>query len=338
MFLVHTSSTHAPLLARAVVSACRGDGWLSALQPQLMHTLFNLVLQQNLNIDKLEPVTRSEVAATLSSHEERMELIQLMCAMEILCPEVPESMEAEVEGWAEALDVEEPSLLFLRDLALGQAAQAQHDFYRLNWIGDLDHRHPEFAEVLQRLGEPARANTLEDDDVVFEKWQALETFPVGSLGRCLAEFYKVRKFTWPGRIGSANEAVAQHDWIHLVADYGTTPLGEIEVTSFQASCSESPGATLGVIGALGLFESGAFVGSHITSPQINRGLSLPGGMERMAEAILRGKACNTDLLDFDFFRVADQPIEKLRASLGIPAKSNAVSNWDPYGAMRLPEN
>lgn len=92
-----------------------------------MHTLFNLVLQQDLNIDKLEPVTRSEVAATLSSHEERMELIQLMCAMEILCPKVPESMEAEVEGWAEALGVEEPSLLFLRDLALGQAAQAQHE-------------------------------------------------------------------------------------------------------------------------------------------------------------------------------------------------------------------
>ena len=336
MFLVHTSSLHAPLLARAVVSACRGDGWQSTLQPQLMHTLFNLVLQQSLNIDRLEPITRSEVAATLPSHEERMELIQLMCAMEILCPTVPESMEAEVEAWAEALGVEEPSLLFLRDLALGQAAQAQHDFYRLNWIGDLDHHHPGFTELLERLGEPARATTLEDDDVVFEKYQALKTLPTGSLGRCLAEFYQLRDFTWPGRIGSANEAVAQHDWIHLLADYGTTPLGEIEITSFQASCSESPGATLGVIGALGLFESGAFVGSHISSPQINQGLSLPGGMERMAEAILRGKACNADLLEVDFFAVADQAIETVRTGFGIPPKSNAVLKWDPYGALRLP--
>ena len=48
-----------------------------------MHTLFNLVLEQDLDFSKLEPVTRAEVAATLSSHEERLELIQLMCAMEI---------------------------------------------------------------------------------------------------------------------------------------------------------------------------------------------------------------------------------------------------------------
>jgi hypothetical protein len=33
-------------------------------------------------------------------------------------------MEAEVEDWAEALDVEEPSLLFLRDLALREAWSA----------------------------------------------------------------------------------------------------------------------------------------------------------------------------------------------------------------------
>jgi hypothetical protein len=117
-----------------------------------------------------------------------------------------------------------------------------------------------------------------------------------------------------------------------MADYGTTPLGEIEVLSFQASSSRSPGATLGVIGALGLFESGAFVGSHITAPQYHQGLSMPGGLERMAEAILRGKACNTDLLDVDFFSLADQPIDKVRADFGIPPKSEAVSQWDPSGA------
>ena len=71
-----------------------------------------------------------------------------MCAMEILCDEVPEALEAmevEVKDWDEALGVVGPSLLFLRDLALGQSAQAQNDFYRLNWIGDLDHRQWEFA-------------------------------------------------------------------------------------------------------------------------------------------------------------------------------------------------
>jgi hypothetical protein len=332
MFLVHTSSAHALLLARAVVSACRGDGWQTSLQPQLLHTLFNLVLKQDLDIDRLDPVSRTEVAAILSSPEERLELIQLMCVMEILCSEIPEAMEAEVEAWAEALDVEEPALLFLRDLALGQAAQAQHDFYRLNWIGDLDHRQPEFAAVLERHGEPARATTLEDDNDIYKKWSALEDCLSGSLGRCVAEFYKARNFGWPGRIGSANEAVAQHDWIHVLGDYGTTPLGEIEVVSFQASCSRSPGATLGVVGALGLFESGVFGGSHLAEQVVHQGLSKPGGMERMADAILRGKACNADLLSVDFFPLAEKSLEKVRAEFGIPPKSEPVSQWDPAGA------
>ena len=160
MFLVHTAQIHAQLLARAVIAACRGDGWQTDLQPQLLHNLLNLVLQQDLDIERLEPASRAEVTAALTSQEERLELIQLMCAMEILCNPVPAAMEAEVEDWAEALDVEEPTLLFLRDLALGQVAQAQHDFYRLNWIGDLDHRQPEFAALLERWGEPARATRM----------------------------------------------------------------------------------------------------------------------------------------------------------------------------------
>jgi hypothetical protein len=44
MFLVHTSRDHAPILARAVVGACRLDGWASTVQPQLLHTLFILEL------------------------------------------------------------------------------------------------------------------------------------------------------------------------------------------------------------------------------------------------------------------------------------------------------
>ena len=322
-------------MARAVIAACRGDGWQTNLQPQLLHNLLNLVLQQELDIEHLKPASRADVIATLTSQEERVELIQLMCAMEILCNPVPRAMEAEVENWAEALDVEEPTLVFLRDLALGQVAQAQHDFYRLNWIGDLDHRQPEFAALLERWGEPSRATTLEDNDTIFEKWSALEKCQTGTLGRCVADFYRARGFGWPGRTGSANEAVAQHDWIHVIADYGTTPLGEIEVVSFQASCSQFPGATLGVIGALGLFESGVFDGSHLAERVEKQGLSLPGGMERMADAILRGKACNTDFLSVNFFPMADQPIDKVRAKFAIRPKSDTVLAFDPDGISHV---
>ena len=39
MFLIHTAPEHAEIVARAVVSACRLEGWQSPVQPKLLHTL-----------------------------------------------------------------------------------------------------------------------------------------------------------------------------------------------------------------------------------------------------------------------------------------------------------
>jgi len=113
----------------------------------------------------------------------------------------------------------------------------------------------------------------------------------------------MRGFKVPGQLGSVNAAVAQHDWEHVLADYGTTPMGEIEVISFQTSTTRTPGAMLGLVGVLALFESGLMPASH--------NLSAPGGVERMAEAVARGAACNSDLLlDVDFFQHATSPSRK----------------------------
>lgn len=336
MFLVHTAPVHAQIVARAVVAACRGKGWRSPLQPRLLHALFNDLLDQDLDFEALAPLGPSEVKAALRSSEERSELIQLMCAIEILCNPVPEEMEESVAGWASALDVEERSLVFLRDVARGELAKSAQDMYRLNWIGDLDRRNPHFQALLDHAGQAAYAMTTEENPEEVARWTALAACPDGSIGRQLSAFYRMRGFVLPGMLGSVNEAVAQHDWIHLLADYGTTPLGEIEVLSFQASCTRTPGALLGLLAGLALFESGAWAASPITKAYPGEGLSRPGGIERMAEAISRGKACNTDLLlDVDFFQIANEPLEELRSRFGIPPKSARVRELDPYGALKL---
>jgi hypothetical protein len=336
VFLVHTAPEHAELVARAVVAACRGRGWHSPLQPRLLHTLFNRLLERDLDFETLAPLESREVARALRSSEERSELIQLMCAIEILCNPVPVEMEESVAGWANALAVEERSLVFLRDLARGEIAKSIQDMYRLNWIGDLDRRNPDFQALLERTGPAAYALTTEQDPELTARWAALDACPAGSIGRQLCEFYRMRGFKLPGQLGAANEAVAQHDWIHLLADYGTTPLGEIEVVSFQTTCSRTPGAPLGLLAALALFESGAWAAGLITKAYPGEGLSRPGGIERMAEAISRGKACNTDLLlDVDFFPIANEPLEELRSRFGIPPKSARVRELDPYGALKL---
>jgi hypothetical protein len=52
MFLIHTRPEHAETVARAVVGACRLEGWQSPVQPQLLHTLFNRLLGQELDSQK----------------------------------------------------------------------------------------------------------------------------------------------------------------------------------------------------------------------------------------------------------------------------------------------
>lgn len=337
MFLIHTAPEHAEFVARAVVAACRDGGWSSPVQPRLLRTLFNHLLGRDFDFDTLPPLAIGDVAAVLVSPEERSELVQLMCAIEVLCERVPKRMEESIAEWAKALEVEERSLLYLRDLARGEVARSIHDFYRLNWIGDLDRLRPGFAATLERAGDPAYAQTVEEDPDLAGRWRALAECPTASIGRYLYEFYDKRGFKFPGQLGAANESVARHDWIHLLSDYGTTPLGEIEVVSFQTSCTRTPGALLGLLGALALFESGAMAAGLVTRAYPGEGLSLPGGNERMAEAISRGAACNTDLLlDVDFFALASEPLETLRSRFGIPPKSARVLELDPHGALELP--
>src|SRR5262249_401186 len=136
---------------------------------------------------------------------------------------------------------------------------------------------------------------------------------------------------------AVNAALAQHDWLHVLGDYGTTPLGEIEVLSFQTAATRTPGAVLSLVGVLALFESGLMPKSLVVKDQPRNALAAPGAIDRMADAIARGNACRTDLLlDVDFFKYAAEPLESLRSRFGVPPKSQATLARDPFGAMKLP--
>jgi hypothetical protein len=337
MFLVHTPPEHAEVVARAVVGACRLDGWTTPVHSRLLHTLFNRLLGQDLDFERLSPLEPPDVAKVLGAPAERDELIQLMVVMEVLSNPLPRRLEESVARWAAALHVHERALTYVRELARGEMAKAVHDFYRLNWIGDLDRRSPEFRALLRRAGDKAYALTTEVDEAEAARWQRVGADPAGSLGRSLWDFYAARGFKFPGQAGAVNAAVAQHDWLHVLGDYGTTPLGEIEVLSFQAAATRTPGAMLGLVGAIALFDSGLMPASLIVRDQAVHALSTPGATDRMADAVVRGRACRADLLiDVDFFTHAGEPLESVRTRFGIPPKSPTILALDPFGATRLP--
>ena len=319
MFLIHTTAEQAPLLAAAAVSACRLEGaWASPLQPQLLELLVQRLLGVQLDLEALAPATPEQLAVELPQPQQRRELIELLVLLEMVCRPIPAALQASVDRWAAALAVEDRTLLLARDLTRESQARATADFYRLNWIGEGDDQQdPHFQALLEHYGTSAYALTLEADPQEARRWQALEHCPPGSLGRGLWDFYQQRGFRLPGEPGGGNAALAHHDWVHLVAGYDTTPMGELEVTAFMAAASASPGAMLGFLGAVSIYETG-LLQSVVLNQEYGHTLSDPAGRERVAAAIERGARCAVDpLLGVDYFDLADQPLATVRAAWGL---------------------
>ena len=98
MFLVHNKPQQAPLLAAAIVGACRLEGgWPTPLQPQLLEVLFEGLLGYKADFHTLAPVSAEAVAAALTSPQQRHELVELMVLMELLCRPIPAPLRESVE-------------------------------------------------------------------------------------------------------------------------------------------------------------------------------------------------------------------------------------------------
>jgi hypothetical protein len=326
VFLIHTSPERAPLLVAAATAACRlPEGWSSPLQPQLLQLLVEQLLGVPVDLTQVPPMEPGPVCEALPDPEQRRELVELMVLLEMVCRPIPKRLQASVERWAMALGVDDRVLLLARDLTSHAQARATADFYRLNWIGDgEDQRDRHFQALLARYGTPAYALTLEPDPQERQRWAALEQCPPASLGRGLWDFYQQRGFRLPGEVGAANAALAHHDWVHLVAGYDTTPIGELEVTAFMAAASRSPGAMLGFLGAVSIYETG-LLRSVVLQQAYPQTLADPAARQRLADAIRRGNRCRVDpLLEVDYFGQAHAPLAQVRASWGLdPAPAPA---------------
>ena len=66
------------------------------------------------------------------------------------------------------------------------------------------------------------------------RYQALEQYPSGSLGRSYSEYCRKNGFPLPGEKGGAAEQVLFHDCAHVLSGYGTTPDEEVQVACFSA--------------------------------------------------------------------------------------------------------
>jgi hypothetical protein len=180
------------------------------------------------------------------------------------------------------------------------------------------------------------------DPALAEQWEALRDLPDGTLGREVAKFYDARGFVFPGRPGSAPPLLAQHDWVHVLAGYGSTVESELEVFTFISRANDDPRAFSLLAMVISLFETG-YLARGAGLFEYDRGhLSHEGMAVRVADAMRRGALVaghsgSTDLLMHDWFADAHRSLDDVRAELGVVAKSEraievgSVGPWEPGG-------
>jgi hypothetical protein len=117
--------------------------------------------------------------------------------------------------------------------------------------------------------------------------------------------------------------------VHVLADYGTTIEGELEVFAFVGRADPDPKGFAWLATMVGLFETGYIHQQGFFEANVrDRHLDNPGMTERLADAIRRGKvvseAFGRDLFHVDYHELADRSIDDIREMLCMPAKDDAA--------------
>ncbi len=153
------------------------------------------------------------------------------------------------------------------------------------------------------------------------------------------DFYQARGFHFPGEDGSAPPVLAQHDWVHVLADYGSTVESELEVFSFISRASHDPMAFTLLAMAIKLFQTGELQSAAGIFQADAGHLAASGMPERLGDAFRRGAMTvgEPEFLATDWWSFADKPIEAVREHFNVVPKSEtataagSVGPWEPGG-------
>jgi hypothetical protein len=335
-------AAEARIIAGGVAAAAESPNGLTHLQRLMIEAITDSMTGFAVPAGVLPRLSPEDFAHAMRDRNEkfRARMVQFMLLSALVLNPLPESVVSRIDEYAEELGVTNDVLRVAHRFARGSFGLALVDFQRSGYMQTWDagrsaalHTSHELSDAWQQCVH---------DDALAERWKSLADLPVGTLGHGVSRFYEARGFAFPGQPGSAPPLLAQHDWVHVLADYGSTVESEIEVFALIARANDDPRAFSLLAQIVSLFETGyAAMGMGLF--EYDRGhLSHEGMTIRLADAMRRGAlsaAANhsIDFLSVDWFDYADLPIEEARARFGIVPKAphaqaaGSVSPWQPGG-------
>jgi hypothetical protein len=349
--LVPPDASETEQMARAFATAAAGPDGITEVQRLVVNATMEAMTGFALDVAALPPLGPDEFAEVMRRRnlQFRHRMVQVMLLLELLLVPLPPEVTKQVQEYAEALGVEDQMLRVTNKIASGSLGLALIDFERSGYFQTMLERPPAHLHTSAALADAWEG--VNDDAALAQRWAALGSCPEGSLGLGVWRFYRARGFAFPGSPGSAPPTLAQHDWVHVLADFGSTVECEIEVFGFIARANDDPSGFALLAMVLGLFETGYLFNAakgffeydrgHLSRDADRMALRLADGMARGANAAWylddHGRDAETDFTATDWFAYADWPLADVRTHFGIPPKSakavaaGSVTPWEPGG-------
>ena len=287
-----------------------------------------------------EPMSAAELGAVLArrnlAFRTRGVQIMLLCAL-VLRP-LPTSVAERVARYRAELMVDDAMVAVARRFSDGALGLAAADFERNGYSAAWSPADAAALHTSVRLASPWDV-AVNDPDLA-ARWEALGALAPNSLGHLVWEMYRARGFRFPGLVGSAPPLLAQHDWVHVLADYGTTVESELEVFAFIARANDDMRAFSLLAMVVSLFETGYLrtgAGLFEAAPgHLSQGRGMAA---RVADAMRRGALCSDteagddsiDYLRIDWFSLAAMDVDAVRARFCVQPKSAAARRAGSVG-------
>ncbi len=327
-------------IARGVVAAVAPDDGLDPAQASLLRAVFSALMDSDLDFAALEPSSPGELATALDGSDAifRRRVVHHMVLAELILRPIPPEVARRVAVFAAALEIDDQFVRVARRYAEGAFGLAWVDLHRSGFAEHWEAARMDQLKSTTRL--PDQLSAGAEDPVLAARWEAFARLEPGTLGRSIWEMYTGRGFALPGSPGGASAYLAQHDFVHVIADFGTNLFGEFEVFSLIGRADPDPKGFAWIATLVGLFETGYVADAGFFSGDLEqRHLNSPGMHVRIADAMRRGRdLCDhigTDLLELDYHEWVDQPVDAVRRELGVPAKSAAARDAGSPGCFDL---
>lgn len=315
------------IVGRGIATAVRPDDGLTEVQASVLQAVTQALTGVVLDYRALEPIDAEELAVALSTRDDeyRRRIVHHMLLGELVLRPLPEAVAQRVGAYAAAIGVDDDFVRVARRYAQGAFGLAWVDLRRSGFTDHWDEGR--LGALHTTAGFDGPFDTTGPDPELEARWDAFGSLPEGTLGRTIHEMYTGRGFALPGNPHGASAFIAQHDFVHVLADYGTNLEGELETFALVGRADPDPKGFAWLATMVGLFETGYVHQQGFFEVDVRaRHLSGSSGMSvRLADALRRGKvvaeAFGTDLFYVDFHEIADRSLDDVRARLHLPPKS-----------------